>query len=789
MNATHRASNGGSLAKLFRPARWPISAKLIALALSVGVMSIFVTGWQSVKQSEATLVSAASEELHVILAERADAVLQAVFETSENNLLTLASHPGTARDIEQFTAAFHGLQAELEAKGSLDAATMRRREESVRRYMNAEYRTRLEQAEQPWRGVDAYVPRDPNAVLCQAMYIAENPSPVGNKLDLDRADVECTYNEIHGNVHPYLKGYLETHGYYDIFLTDAEGNCVYTVYKEADYATNLVSGAYRNTGLGTAVSQALEGGSSGQVFLADMEPYEPSYGADAAFIASAVINSEGAVVGAVAFQLPIAKFNEVLANYEGLGETGETLLVGDDFRSRCNRREAEESRDGLDMDEVKRALKGETVGYVRVDEGGDEILGVAQPASALGRTWAMVGERHMAEVRKPAAALQRQIATTGIAVAGLVVIVAFIFGRSIAKPILGIVGGIRDTVEQRDLTNRLPGGREDELGDLTNAFNQLVQSMEQMIGEIDAGFEQINQGAGQVQGASQNLASASTEQAASLERIRDSVVNVSAMTDQNARNAEQASSLAETYAESADSSMTEMQSMQKSMSDIKTSNDEISTIIKVIDDIAFQTNLLALNAAVEAARAGEAGKGFAVVAEEVRALAQRSADSARETSRIVERASGFVNDGVHRADRVREQLQSVVQGATQVRDLMREIAGASANQLTAIQDVTSGIAELDKVTQANAGNAEELASTAIETAGQVGSLRALVQQHKTSRSSGHPSAPAAGSRGQLMRPNFGGHGNVDKVGAPMPKSKAPDFDEAELAAFGQGEGF
>ncbi len=788
MNSARTVRPRGFFATIGHPSRWSISVKLISLSLVVGVISIAATAWKSVEASRATLISKAQEELEVIASDRAAQVVEAVFESSRKGVQQLARNPATQSALEQLSVAFKTVREELVANGTLTPASEKRREDAVRRYMNSEYRSRLEEADQAWRGVEAYVPRDANARLLQAMYIAENPNAVGNKLALGRASEPCTYNELHELQHAYLSSFLDTYGYYDIFLVDTEGNVVYTVYKEADYATNLISGPYRGTGLGRAVGAALEGGSSETVFLEDVASYEPSYGADAAFVATAVIGQSGDLLGAVAFQLPIAKIDGVLARTDGLGETGETFLVGQDFRARSTRREAEESTAGLNFPGVVSAIAGESNRYQRIDDVGEQILGYARVVDCMGSKWALLAERHMYEVERPVLELQRGIVRTGVIVAIVVGLMAFVFGRSIARPVLSIVEGIKATVDNRDLTHRLPSGREDELGDLTQSFNRLVDSMERMIGEVDAGLEQIDTGAGQVQGASQNLASASTQQAASLERIRDSVVNVSAMTDQNACNAEKASRLSETYAESANSSMTEMQSMQQSMTDIKTSNDEISTIIKVIDDIAFQTNLLALNAAVEAARAGEAGKGFAVVAEEVRALAQRSADSARETSRIVERASGFVNDGVHRADRVREQLQGVVQGATQVRDLMREIAGASASQLTAIHDVTSGIAELDKVTQANAGNAEELASTAIETAGQVGSLRNLVQQHRTRRTKGQRGA-AQDARGQLQRPDIAGFDDHDGPGAPLPSKSSSEFDEADLVAFGQGDGF
>ena len=186
------------------------------------------------------------------------------------------------------------------------------------------------------------------------------------------------------------------------------------------------------------------------------------------------------------------------------------------------------------------------------------------------------------------------------------------------------------------------------------------------------------------------------------------------MIAQNAENAQQASSLSEESQNNADKGASEMQAMNEAMDSIKESSEQISKVIKVIDEIAFQTNLLALNAAVEAARAGEHGKGFAVVAEEVRSLALRSAEAAQETAAMIEQSVERANNGVSIAGRVGDALSGIVDSSRKVNTLLTEIASASHEQSEGIDQVNKGVAELDKVTQRNAGNSEELASGAEE---------------------------------------------------------------------------
>ncbi len=343
-------------------------------------------------------------------------------------------------------------------------------------------------------------------------------------------------------------------------------------------------------------------------------------------------------------------------------------------------------------------------------------------------------------------------------------------------------GSTLEAAAQQDLTRRVNNNYQGVYNDLKVNINTVLDSLDESLSQVAASAEQVSSASSQISSGSESLAQGTSEQASSIEEISSSLQQMSSMAKQNVGNAKEARSLAEGARAAAERGTANMQNLSAAINKIKASADSTARIVKTIDEIAFQTNLLALNAAVEAARAGDAGKGFAVVAEEVRNLAMRSAESAKNTAELIEGSVKNSESGVTLNEGVALNLKEINEQVQKMSEMMAEIAAASEQQNQGVDQINSAVEQMNQATQQAAANAEQSASASQQLTGQAEEMMTMVSTFKltnggnnnNNNSSRRPATTAASAssrprqqvaRKQLTAVSAGRHGKPATGGA------------------------
>ncbi|WP_434359756.1 methyl-accepting chemotaxis protein [Parasalinivibrio latis] len=637
---------------------------------------------------------------------------------------------------------------------------------------------------------------DARAKALQYAYIADNTNELGSKHLMTKAQDGSVYSEMHAIYHPQFRHFLETFEYYDVFLIDPQGNIVYSVFKELDYATNLVSGPYANSGLADVFRNAAKLDPN-QFHFEDFKSYYPSYRAQASFIAAPVYKL-GKYIGVLAFQMPVDRLNSTMTNNgewisTGLGETGEMFLVGPDMKMRSQSRFLEEDQGeflknitstGIDSALAKEiTIRGSTIGLQPLSEpqitqalnGKSGVVGTTSylgkqvyiaytPVDILGQQWAMVSEMSREEVYQAIEALKGTFGTTvfvtSVVIGSIAMVLALLIGKNLSGPIVSFAKALSHISSKKDLTQRLDYQRKDEIGELSTSMNEMLTTFSTLIQDISNTSDSVKTASSNIGQALHDVQQSVNDQSLRTNQVVAAISEMSGSIQDVAHNSNgtsqstaevsdvtnESAKLGQDLVNGISSLSTTMTEATESMNRLKNESDSIGSVLDVIQGIAEQTNLLALNAAIEAARAGEQGRGFAVVADEVRSLAQRTQTSAGEIRDKVESlqqettqavtgissANDLVGNSVSRCNENNEMLVQIQQMIQTVTNMSSQIA-SSAEQQSEVTGQISG--NMNGISDSASAIAEQVGvtnSTAQELNRQAEALRGKVSLFKVS---------------------------------------------------------
>jgi len=470
---------------------------------------------------------------------------------------------------------------------------------------------------------------------------------------------------------------------------------------------------------------------SGTAFVSDPRP--GAEGTLVCRVTSPILSDEG-FHGVAGVDLRLAFAQTIAAETDLLRGKGACAVLSADGRVvGCS--EPSVPLGGLAEDTLPvelRALTGDPCEATEVRRAGGSIASRAPVVTDLGAgPWMVLFAGPEEETLLQASHSFWRSVQLGVLCTVIALCLLWLLAGTISAPLQRTAATLSELSEgEGDLTRRLPESGNSEVSRLAHGFNQFTDKIEYTVRSVSSAVVEVDRGAEWIEATSKDLSRSFTEEVASLTQITSAAQSIRSLSERNTQDVSDAIQLADGTAERARRGVGEMEELDRTMGDIRAVSNEVGRVIRVIDDIAFQTNLLALNAAVEAARGGEAGKGFAVVAEEVRALAMRSAEAARETAQLIEKSTRTILGGIEVSQAVGASLAEIAESAGSVNELMRRIGESSTEQSQGVSEVTRGVETLEQMAQHNADSARNLASTAQSASSQVGNLRALMSNFK-----------------------------------------------------------
>jgi anti-anti-sigma regulatory factor/HAMP domain-containing protein len=486
-----------------------IRDKILIMVATVAMVAAGASAFVAYRIANDALEEQAFNKLTAVREMKANQV-EDYFRQIKNQVITFSQNRMIVNAMKSFKAAFNEVERELE----LDASTLKDMDTELSLYYINEFLPRLNKNATDPGYLPDYFPDDKIARIIQHMYIVDNTYDTGQKHLLANLDSQATYSAVHRLYHPVIRDYLERFGYYDIFLVDIEtGNLVYTVFKEVDYGTSLLSGPYRDTNFARAFKVARDANHDDFVRLVDFEPYHPSYNNYASFIASPIFDGDEKI-GILLFQMPVDRINDIMTNKQawssvGLGESGETYIVGRDFKIRNQPRFLIEDKDRyLDMirdlgvaepivnriasldnaiglqevrtEGTRAALAGRTGTEIFRDYRGVPVLSAFRPLAIPDVDWVIMSEIAEAEAFSAVERLRNTILGGLLLLTALSLLVAIAFSRTLTRPLTKLSEKASELAQGR-LDTEVDLGSRDEIGDLAQSFDAMRHSIKELV--------------------------------------------------------------------------------------------------------------------------------------------------------------------------------------------------------------------------------------------------------------------------------------------------------------------
>jgi methyl-accepting chemotaxis protein len=546
----------------------------------------------------------------------------------------------------------------------------------------------------------------------------------GYNKGIESADYKQAVEKINDGV-----GYfIESESWNDIYMIDPSGNVVYSSDDGADNNTNLKTGPYKKSSLATAYQQGKE-----KLSFVDFSYYEPS-NTKVGFVA-APISNDSDIEGVVVVEFSANKINEIMQRESGLGEHGESYLVGPDHLMRSNTKFLDEDTLGsklIENDYVEQVLDGKAGVENYVNYRNVEVLGSYIPVDVFGENWGLVVEAEKDKVMKPVSdLLSKMLLIAAITIIVAVIITAIFVKFMISNPVYK-VRDVLSSLSEEDLTKRVDHSTNDELGKMSRDLNKTIEKLNSTIKKIRDIVTNVRTASEDLADGNKDLSSRTQDTASSLEEISATIEEISASMEEIASHANTVNQLSEDNLRAIKKGADIIDDTKEEIEAMDNLSSKISDIIVIINDIAAQTKLLSMNAAIEAAKADKNGQGFAVVASEVGQLADQTSDSAKQINGLIQNIINGINESSEEIKVVDEMFDQIVENSSKVYQGINEISASTEEQSSAVEQMQEALEELNLGTQQNTGLVEQIAESSEDLNQDAEKMDQLVNKFKLS---------------------------------------------------------